>query len=223
MEVFMKEGNRYGKLITGRRVCGRTKNPRTYARWLCKCDCGNEKIVNESSLYGGHTTSCGCLQNLSDQDYKEKTKNRLKKYISKKENGCWLWIGAKHRQGYGNIGIKGKAQLVHRVIWEMENGHIPEGMKVCHKCDITSCCNPDHLFLGSQKDNMKDCRIKGRKTCNVQATRRAKLTFKQVQEIKKLREEGMTRKELELKYNVSQTCIAKILTGTSWKINWDEA
>jgi HNH endonuclease len=219
----MKAGIRFGKLLTKKKICGSTKNPRTYARWLCKCDCGGEKIVNESSLYGGHTTSCGCLQNLNDKEYNEKTKLRLQKNIEIDEKNCWIWCAGKHKQGYGQVGIRGKSQLVHRITWEIYKGKIPEGMKVCHKCDVTSCCNPDHLFLGTQNDNVKDGIGKGRyKNRDISKNRRNKLNFLQVQEIKKLHEEGMTRKELEKMFNVGQTCIAKILCGISWKINWTE-
>lgn len=215
----MEEGRRFGKLLTIEKVCGRTKKPRTYARWLCKCDCGGEKIVNESSLYGGHTTSCGCLQNLDKEKYHQKVKLRIEKSVSKEAHGCWIWKGAKHRQGYGNIAYRNKCELAHRISWIVFNGEVPKGMKVCHKCDVPSCCNPNHLFLGSQKENVNDAQDKGRwKPGN--PPRRNKLNYEQVQEIKFLHEKGMTRKELEKKFLVSQTCIAKILTGVSWKVNW---
>ena len=219
----MKENIRYGKLTTIKKVSKGQKKPKISARWLCKCDCGGEKIVNESSLYGGHTISCGCFHHLKDSDYNEKTKLRIKENIKIDKNGCWIWQGSKHRQGYGNIAYRNKPMLAHRISWIIFKGEIPSSIYVCHTCDVTSCCNPDHLFLGTQKENMDDAHDKGKyENRNISKNRRIKLNFEQVQEIKKLHKQGMKRKDLQIKYSVSQTCIAKILTGVSWKINWTE-
>jgi len=77
--------------------------------------------------------------------------------------GCWIWMGSTSK-GYGGIKIKGKMKKVHRVLWELTNGPIPKGMFVLHKCDITECANPDHLFLGTHTDNMRDMIQKGRRS-----------------------------------------------------------
>jgi hypothetical protein len=73
---------------------------------------------------------------------------------------CWEWIAACDR--YGQIKIGGKHETSHRVSWELTYGPIPEGLFVCHHCDNTLCCNPDHLFLGTHHDNMDDRNKKGR-------------------------------------------------------------
>lgn len=138
------------------------------------------------------------------------------------ENACWIWTKSKHRQGYGHLRINGRYELAHRVSWRIHRGEIPFGLMVCHKCDVTSCCNPEHLFLGSQKDNIKDANDKKRLNGRKLGKRRNKLNYKQVQQIKKLHDQGMTRKELKEKYMVGQTCIAKILRGDSWKKNWTQ-
>ncbi len=84
------------------------------------------------------------------------------------EHPCWEWVGLKHKQGYGRMRIKAegykyrKALLSHRVSWEIHNGPIPDKMFVLHKCDNTSCVNPQHLFIGDQFDNMRDMVKKGR-------------------------------------------------------------
>lgn len=79
--------------------------------------------------------------------------------------GCWLWLGKPDKHGYGRINVggrAGKAQFAHRVSWELHRGSIPNGMGVLHHCDTPSCVNPDHLFIGTQSDNMRDARAKGR-------------------------------------------------------------
>jgi hypothetical protein len=75
--------------------------------------------------------------------------------------GCWIWSGALDSHGYGVINIGG-TKKAHRVSWIAFNGPIPEGMSVLHKCDVPSCINPNHLFLGTQADNMADMIAKGR-------------------------------------------------------------
>lgn len=76
---------------------------------------------------------------------------------------CILWKGKTWSQGrYGYLSFNGKTISAHRHSWELVNGKIPKGMIVCHKCDVGLCVNPDHLFLGTHKDNMQDCAKKGR-------------------------------------------------------------
>lgn len=77
-------------------------------------------------------------------------------------SGCWLWTGSIAQHGYGVFGIKGHSQRAHRVSWAMHRGKIPDGLYVCHRCDVPSCVNPAHLFLGTQRDNIHDCIKKGR-------------------------------------------------------------
>lgn len=87
--------------------------------------------------------------------------NRLWKYI-KKTRGCWLWLAAKNKDGYGTITFKRVKHSSHRVVFELTYGAIPKGMCVCHKCDFTLCVNPDHLYLGTIADNNRDRARKGR-------------------------------------------------------------
>ena len=94
--------------------------------------------------------------NIKYSDYKEK-------YFIKQENGCWEWIGCKWRTGYGYIRKAGKHIAAHRYFYTLHKGfEIPENMCVCHTCDNPSCVNPNHLFLGTQLDNIRDMYAKGR-------------------------------------------------------------
>ena len=84
-------------------------------------------------------------------------KDRLELYsIPIPESGCQIWIGACFSQGYGVLQYKGKNLKAHRVSYQEHVGLIPDGKHVCHHCDIKSCINPKHLFIGSHQDNMRD-------------------------------------------------------------------
>lgn len=83
--------------------------------------------------------------------------------VNKKTNsGCWEWTARKNDDGYGTIKINNKQCYSHRFSWQLFNGFILKGLFVLHKCDNPSCVNPDHLFLGTKKDNAKDRDNKGR-------------------------------------------------------------
>jgi hypothetical protein len=77
--------------------------------------------------------------------------------------GCWLWLMSVGSHGYGQLNFPDKKpRLVHRLSYEQYVGAIPDGLHVLHHCDVRSCCNPEHLFVGTAKDNMRDCMKKGR-------------------------------------------------------------
>ena len=91
---------------------------------------------------------------------------RFWSFVDKQEDGCWVWKGAKHRDGYGRANVKkaGKTliRIAHRIAWEFTYGAIPADRDVCHSCDERLCCNPQHLWLGTHQQNMGDMARKGR-------------------------------------------------------------
>lgn len=144
--------------------------------------------------------------------------------VDKNPNGCWLWTGAKVA-GYGHMRVKDKDWKAHRVAWTLYKGEIPKDLCVCHSCDTPLCVNPDHLFLGSQSDNMRDMHTKRRhqmrdkswvKNMNTkgEANPKAKLTAEQVQNI---RTSELSSRELAAAYGVTYTTIWAIRTYRIWK------
>ena len=133
------------------------------------------------------------------------------------ESGCWIWMASTHRTGYGQLFIRNRKQGIaknmraHRLAGERSRGPIPDGMNVCHKCDIRSCVNPDHLFLGTHQDNMDDMYNKGR---NNTTARFSKLTYEQVLEIKN--NLSVFGAEFARRYGVTEATISYIRNGKTW-------
>src|SRR3990167_8748892 len=99
--------------------------------------------------------------------------------------GCWLWLGYATKDGHGKFWYRAAMPTAHRVAWQLFKGPIPERMCVLHDCDIACCVNPDHLYIGTNKDNVRDRVIRGRSApVNKERAPNAKLTQLQVDEIR---------------------------------------
>lgn len=137
-----------------------------------------------------------------------------------KTKTCWLWVGYVEPAGYGKMRVGSKNMRAHRVSWELHNKPIPVGLCILHKCDIRNCVNPEHLFLGTHKDNMVDCVNKGRNACNPlkgEASPASKLKEADVREVKALLSSGESIASISRKYGVSTLPIFKIKHNKTWK------
>lgn len=83
-------------------------------------------------------------------------------FVSRVEVGCWNWTGFINPKGYGQLSFKRRTVRAHRLAWALAYGPIPDGLCVCHRCDNRRCVRPDHLFIGTNLDNMRDMVAKGR-------------------------------------------------------------
>lgn len=106
-------------------------------------------------MRGGHNKGC---PHITDEQYFAKMLSKCLTAAS----GCFLWQGTRNWKGYGYMFYRGRTIGVHRIAYMLKKGAIPKGMQVCHTCDTRNCCNPDHLWLGSNADNHKDKDAKGR-------------------------------------------------------------
>ena len=134
-----------------------------------------------------------------------------------KTKTCWLWT-ASTKNGYGVIGDTGEIlnRYAHRYSWELHNNKkIPNGLCALHRCDIRSCVNPKHLFLGTKKDNIHDCLKKGRFTIGEKHPSTS-LTNEKVIAIRK-NILNLTHHDLSIEYGVSRVTITNILNRNSWK------
>lgn len=179
-----------------------------------KCpQCGKDFKIEDSRPVTNKTLCCS--QKCSHELRRIPEEVRFWKRVVKSD-GCWTWIGAKTNEGYGTFFVYKLQEkiIASRASWMIAHGDIPEGKLVCHHCDNPACVRPDHLFLGSYTDNMRDARRKGRVAFGEDHSC-AKLTEKQVREI--ISKKGIyTQKRIGKMYGVTQTMVSRIFRKVAW-------
>lgn len=146
-----------------------------------------------------------------------------------KTDSCWIWMGCIEERGYGRVIYKGKKQKPHRVIKALNSGlalsEIPKKLLACHTCDNRKCVNPDHIFWGSNTDNMRDAAVKrrlagkgwfgvARKGSKNPAR---KLSEPQVVEILSMLSSGESNISIARKFKVTESAIRSIKRGDTWR------
>lgn len=164
---------------------------------------------------------------------KELTEKQKYNFLNKFKQGfpeeCWEWLASKSQNGYGNVRLNGRTEFAHRISYLIFNGPIPERMCVCHTCDNRLCCNPKHLWLGTNLDNHRDAKKKGRTAklygrnngvfgkhpdYSGEKNNSSKLRKVQVVEIRNSDLKGVILAE---KFMISQQAISDIRHLRSWK------
>lgn len=154
--------------------------------------------------------------------HKKSLEYRFYEKIAFGSTECWHWIGTIDSVGYGRL-MHPKENKAHRISWIIHVGQIPKGMKILHRCDLRSCVNPDHLFLGSQSDNVKDMMNKKRnvaKGLNGELNPMAKLTSEDVEKMKNIRKStAMSFNKIAKIMGISTMTVYRACTGKSWRKN----
>lgn len=148
------------------------------------------------------------------------TDERFWRHVDRRgDDECWPWMGVRQPSGHGQFAIAtrpGKLTAAHRYAWTLANGPIPDGMKVCHRCDHGWCVNPAHLFLGTQADNLRDMREKDRHSRG-ERHYAAKFCDEDVLLIRAMAGSGVSQSEIALRFNTRQSEISNIVSGKRWK------
>lgn len=141
--------------------------------------------------------------------------------IPEPNSGCWLWTSTDNGSGYGLFGLAGKNARAHRVAWLLYRGEDPGPLFVLHRCDVPCCVNPSHLFLGTQADNIQDCKAKGRYKLvhgsNGEANAQAKLCKAQIRLIRSALASGICQAQIARAFGVTPACISSIARRRTWR------
>lgn len=202
------EGQKFGKLTVIKRVENSNAGK---AKWLCLCSCGREKPIISGNLKNNNVESCGCVHGLTRTEFIKS------KVTADEKTGCWIWDGDTGNGGYGTTKYHGKRYQAHRLSYESFLGEIEEGLCVCHDCpggDNPRCCNPAHLWLGSNADNSLDMRKKHRQARGSRIAT-SKLTENEVNTIKNVKDDAPIS-EIASRFSVHPSTIRSIKNQRTW-------
>ena len=149
--------------------------------------------------------------------------NRFWSKVTKTDDGCWEWVGARTTAGYGAVNVDGRMRRAHRVAYELVIGAVPSGMNLLHSCDNRTCVNPAHLRFGTQRENMADMDSRGRRFTpfagQIQKgsrNRNARLDEAKVSQVKARLAAGEHHATIAADYGVHRATISQIARGHSW-------
>lgn len=150
-------------------------------------------------------------------NYWNEKKRFWTKVNKQKLHECWIWIGIQNKNSYGYLCINRRKFLAHRFSWIINNGNIPDKLCVLHKCDNPSCVNPNHLFLGTQAENIADM-VKKNRQCVLKGENhsRCKLKIKDIEKIKSLTNK-LTKKEIAKIFNITRQYVGQIQQNKTWR------
>lgn len=194
---------------------------------LCECGCGTPVPISKrtNSAFGhvkgqpvrfiqGHHNKIRKMDPLSQRFW-------AKVERVDDSHSCWNWKAAIDSKGYGRMGIRRRLYGAHRIAWELENGPIPDGLSVCHRCDNPRCVRVSHLFLGTHQENVADMMEKGRDYRGVSRIGsdhgNAKLNDDQVKEIRSRTAAGERKIVIAAEFGVSISLIYAIHNRQIWK------
>lgn len=133
-------------------------------------------------------------------------------------DSCWLWESAGDANGYGRFRVGRRVRLAHRVAWELTFGPVPEGGLVLHHCDNPPCVRPDHLYVGTYRDNAQDMLARNRRAYSRgEEHPSARLTLSQVEEIRRLAGSGWSHRRLAALFGVGKSTVTSVLSGRTWR------
>lgn len=216
MKPVVFPGQRYGSVVVVALVgVSRSKK----RRWMCHCDCGTEQVFLAPHLRSGRAITCTTCSRRRDSENKTIPIEQRFWDRVQKTDGCWHWAGFLNQDGYGLLSRGDQKVGAHRLSWQIHNGEIPAGMNVCHRCDNPQCTRPDHLFLGTQRQNMQDCASKGRVFIREQRgamNASARLTDENARMIRERYAAGELQRGLANEFNVSLTVISALVRGRTY-------
>ncbi len=180
------------------------------------CSQGCVRTVKKGDPHLGHSKGTGFWANATQEQKIEKYRQMFDDRVIR-SNGCWGWKSFINSTGCGMLGVTGHMVSAYRCSWILYRGPIPEGKLVLHKCHNRVCSNPDHLYIGTNKDNTRDMIEAGRQDFCKQKSKLAKLNPEKVKEIKEMLRDGKSQHSIAKIYNVSRGTIQDIFRLKSWR------